>query len=117
MTEIALTTSVSTTDHIFEQDQTVVLTCTCNEGKPTPVIVWTRDGEPLVDLFEKVVEEISESGGYDRVSSTLTITTQDFMNRAVYVCEVEGKEHLQQTYSMQVLCKSPSYFNPNYAHN
>ena len=106
VTEITLTTSVSGTQHVFEEDQTIILTCTCNEGHPTPEILWTRDGDALNPDFE-VPEERVEKGefDYERVSSSLTLTTQAFMNQALYVCRVKDKEALQQDYTLQVLCK------------
>ena len=94
---------------LVAEDTEVTVTCTTDEGNPTPAITWHRDWQPVpVDTdLESVTDTETDGTQYNgkvRVS-TLKVQADRTLNGVQYGCAVEDTD-LEKSFTLRVTCKS-----------
>ena len=94
---------------LVAEDTEVAVTCTTDEGNPTPVVRWYRNGQLVpVDTDLETVTDTETDGTqyYGKVRvSTLKIQSERILNGMQYSCAVEDTV-LEKSFTIGVTCKS-----------
>jgi hypothetical protein len=89
----------------------VTLTCETDEGNPTPVIQWYKEGTQ--QITPNPGDVVNTQGSYSamKTRSVIRVTVKSTDNNAVYSCSVNNT--LKQAYTFNVTCKIYFYIYKN----